>query len=180
MTTNNLSGSRSYEFTTRQNEGARTVIPSGDGFPEGSLVAEFDDNSHFASPVVMGVVDWYEGNYVLTMTPFEVNKVRNGHFRIAAVMGSVTRYVAYGKIRFVPAPTPLIINDSEVLTASQVSTVALTGNYNDLINKPSPADTGDVPAMIAGALQTHTTSPAPHPVYDDLPSLNLLFENGLM
>jgi hypothetical protein len=30
------------------------------------------------------------------------------------------------------------------------------------------------------ALETHIDSATPHPVYDDLPSLNLLFENGLI
>jgi hypothetical protein len=30
------------------------------------------------------------------------------------------------------------------------------------------------------ALQSHIESSTPHPVYDDLPSLNLLFENGLV
>lgn len=28
-------------------------------------------------------------------------------------------------------------------------------------------------------LQQHVTDPTPHPAYDDLPSLTLLFENGL-
>lgn len=30
------------------------------------------------------------------------------------------------------------------------------------------------------ALQAHIDSPTPHPAYDDLPSLSLLFENGLV
>jgi len=30
------------------------------------------------------------------------------------------------------------------------------------------------------ALLAHIQSPTPHPVYDDLPSLTLLFENGLI
>jgi hypothetical protein len=29
------------------------------------------------------------------------------------------------------------------------------------------------------ALQTHVQAPLPHPAYDDIPSLKLLFENGL-
>ena len=30
------------------------------------------------------------------------------------------------------------------------------------------------------AIQEHVQSTTPHPAYDDLPSLNLLFENGLI
>lgn len=40
--------------------------------------------------------------------------------------------------------------------------------------------TGDNPPAWAPALiEAHVLSPEPHPVYDDLQSLSLLFENGL-
>lgn len=32
----------------------------------------------------------------------------------------------------------------------------------------------------SAGLQNHIDSPAPHPVYDDLPSLKLIFENGII
>jgi hypothetical protein len=38
----------------------------------------------------------------------------------------------------------------------------------------------DVPDLIDAAITTHVQAPAPHPAYDDLPSLQLLFENGLV
>lgn len=30
------------------------------------------------------------------------------------------------------------------------------------------------------ALQNHINSPTPHPVYDDMPSLTLIYQNGLI
>lgn len=41
-----------------------------------------------------------------------------------------------------------------------------------------PGPTG--PAGDAAAITTHITDPTPHPTYDDLPSLALIFENGLI
>lgn len=34
--------------------------------------------------------------------------------------------------------------------------------------------------VLAGALVDHINSPAPHQAYDDLPSLTLIFENGIV
>lgn len=46
------------------------------------------------------------------------------------------------------------------------------------------AVTGGTPDAIQGLIDTsvatHRDSPLPHPVYDDLPSLSLLFENELI
>lgn len=39
---------------------------------------------------------------------------------------------------------------------------------------------GVTPEQLASTVQAHIISTQPHPVYDDLPSLTLLFENGLM
>jgi len=45
----------------------------------------------------------------------------------------------------------------------------------------APADDlGVIQTMIDGTVQTHVSTPEPHPAYDDLPSLQLLFENGLV
>ena len=47
----------------------------------------------------------------------------------------------------------------------------------------TPGDANDltvVETMIEGAVQVHVVTPEPHPAYDDLPSLRLLFENGLV
>lgn len=36
------------------------------------------------------------------------------------------------------------------------------------------------PMATSSDLAGHVNSPTPHPVYDDLPSLNLIFQNGLV
>lgn len=51
--------------------------------------------------------------------------------------------------------------------------------------RPEPAptgggDPGDVQNLIDTALGGHVQDDEPHPAYDDLPSLRLLFENGLI
>lgn len=45
---------------------------------------------------------------------------------------------------------------------------------------PGADDLGLVQTMIDTTVQVHVVAPEPHPVYDDLPSLRLLFENGLI
>lgn len=47
---------------------------------------------------------------------------------------------------------------------------------------PGPRGPQGVPgdANDGGALATHIVDTTPHPAYDDLPSLTLLFENGLV
>lgn len=42
------------------------------------------------------------------------------------------------------------------------------------------AASDDVPDLISAAVTVHRQAAAPHPAYDDLPSLRLLFENGLI
>lgn len=39
---------------------------------------------------------------------------------------------------------------------------------------------GVSPEYVADAIQEHVDAPDPHPVYDDLASFTLLFENGLV
>jgi hypothetical protein len=49
--------------------------------------------------------------------------------------------------------------------------------------KGDPGSSQDMEAigeLIDGAVTEHVTDYEPHPAYDDLPSLRLLFENGLI
>lgn len=39
---------------------------------------------------------------------------------------------------------------------------------------------GGNPGDIDDAIEAHVVDPTPHPIYDDIPSLNVLFENGLV
>lgn len=164
-----------FSFTTHQNAAARAVMAVQYYVPEGStLIAEFESSRKFENPVVAGKVDFYEDQLILELTPYEVNAIKSGYFRIVAAIGNTRTYVSYGSVTFVPAETPLVMDGNAVLTEDMVATVALTGKYDDLVEMP------DFDAKIAGAIQTHVINPEPHPVYDDLPSLNLLFENGMM
>lgn len=165
----------SFSFTTHQNAGTRVVMPAQRPVPNGSTITtEFDSNPNFPNPVAAGTTVYYDGQLSIELTPFEVNAVKSGNFRVTAVVGNTTTYVGFGTVSFIPADTPLLLDGNAVLTTDAVSTVALSGVYSDLIDKP------DVDEKIAAAIETHKNDNAPHPVYDDLPSLNLLFENGMM
>jgi hypothetical protein len=43
---------------------------------------------------------------------------------------------------------------------------------------PGPPGTGSTQALVA--LQTHVDAAEPHPIYDDMVDLNILFENALI
>lgn len=43
-----------------------------------------------------------------------------------------------------------------------------------------PADLSDVQQRVDDAMTVHVIDPEPHPAYDDMPSLTLLFENRLV
>lgn len=57
-------------------------------------------------------------------------------------------------------PTQVTVNQAPVQVV-EVSGIAISGDG-------------------ARALESHVNSPTPHPHYDDLPSLKLLFENGII
>lgn len=45
---------------------------------------------------------------------------------------------------------------------------------------PGGIGTGEAQTLIDDSVTAHVLTPEPHPAYDDLPSLLLLFENGLV
>lgn len=177
------SGQPQFVFNTAQNQGAHEVIPAQVVVEGGAvLVAEFSDASSFPNPVRAGTLSYSQGQVTLDLNAADVNKVRSGFFRILAtnVLGK-TYLVASGRTQFTAG------------RAQDLANVATSGDYNDLVNKPVINADGSVTigvtetvmddaiaTHIATAVQAHVVAPAPHPVYDDMPSLNILFENGLM
>jgi hypothetical protein len=79
--------------------------------------------------------------------------------------------VADGVIVVEPGSEYVVVHDTAAPVIVEVNT-AIPGP----VGPRGPA--GD--ANDGGALATHIADETPHPAYDDLPSLRLLFENGLV
>lgn len=61
------------------------------------------------------------------------------------------------------------------------SVVEVIGPGDGTVTVPSSGiDQAVIQDMVDDALAAHTTDTTPHSSYDDLPSLSLLFENGLI
>lgn len=67
-----------------------------------------------------------------------------------------------------PAPIEVTVEATAGPVTVELAEVGLVGPIG-----PPDESTAD-------ALATHLIDPTPHPAYDDLPSLTLLFENGLV
>lgn len=165
-----------FSFITYRGQGSHSVIPNGRTSlpPDASLIAEFDSNSNFTDPIIAGTVTQENGNFILELTAGEVSNIKSGSFRIAHVYGSTRSFLIHGKISYVNNRAD---PNTEVET---LANVALSGNYNDLNNKPNFATQAAANIGAAEIVQNHVNNSEPHPAYDDLPSLTLLFENGLM
>lgn len=48
-----------------------------------------------------------------------------------------------------------------------------------ILQGSSGGDPGAIQEMIDTSVSTHVQTAEPHPAYDDMPSLTILFENGL-
>lgn len=69
---------------------------------------------------------------------------------------------------------------SERVKKTELATVATTGDYDDLLNKPTiPEPSEPDYSLVEDLLDAHIENPDPHPALD-IPSLSLLFENGLI
>lgn len=66
----------------------------------------------------------------------------------------------------------------EVISVQLSGSVAVTG-----VQIPAPIggiSAGEAQDLIDNSLGDHIVAPLPHPAYDDIPSLTLLFENRLV
>lgn len=80
-------------------------------------------------------------------------------------------------IEIVPQ-APVIIEPSpqNALVVTQIPGVGPPGPKGE----PGSSGTGAVDHEARDAIAVHLIDPTPHPVYDDMPDLTLLFENGLI
>lgn len=78
----------------------------------------------------------------------------------------------------VPAIVEVVTSATEVVTIDRVETVVEVTAPPPVVVEVSgqPLVTG----LGTAALVSHVNSPNPHPTYDDLPSLALIFENGII
>lgn len=153
---------------------ARGYIPANANL--GGLVAEFDSNSRFNHPVTAGTVTYQDRTFILELSVGEVSAIKSGSFRIARLVGNAKQFLMYGTVSYIA--NKVEVPDHDPVTG--LATVAETGDYNDLVNKPSFATPGAVDEKVAAVMQSHSASANPHTVYDDMQSLTLLFENGLI
>jgi hypothetical protein len=69
----------------------------------------------------------------------------------------------------------------QVVRASEQNALIDQVNKNTTdITKIQASDLEAVTELIGDAVAEHVASPTPHPQYDDIPSLKILFENGLI
>lgn len=91
-------------------------------------------------------------------------------------------------ISVVPAPSPnpgtIQIIEGRGLTSITVIDGYFVATYTDGTQSyisPVPAGDGGVTeALVDSKIETHSESPTPHTAYDDIPSLSLVFQNGLV
>lgn len=91
------------------------------------------------------------------------------------VVGSTTVVEAAGGV---PATVEVVASPVEVVTVDRVETVVEVTAVPSVVVEVSgqPLVTG----LGTAALVSHVNSLTPHPTYDDLPSLALIFENGII
>jgi hypothetical protein len=82
-----------------------------------------------------------------------------------------------------PADPPLYVARSEIGTANGVAGLDDDGRV-PLAQLPASSGGGldetEVQAIVDDSIEVHVVTPEPHPAYDDLPSLTLIFQNGLV
>lgn len=76
-------------------------------------------------------------------------------------------------------PSGSIVIRNGGVTTTQDRTVTTVAIRTEGI-QGAPGAPGDGSEASINLINSHVASPTPHPSYDDLPSLTLLFENGLV
>jgi hypothetical protein len=84
-------------------------------------------------------------------------------------------------VRVTPPGVPRVLTDPPGRpTVRVLPSPGPPGPDGDQGDPGPPADLAEVQQRIDDALITHVIDPEPHPAYDDMPSLTLLFENRLV
>lgn len=77
-----------------------------------------------------------------------------------------------------------LVDRGRLIAASHQNTLIEQVNQNsaDIVDlKTVPGgDVEPIKALIAESVSAHEVDSTPHPAYDDLPSLSIIFENGLV
>lgn len=87
-------------------------------------------------------------------------------------------------LAYVPSPSPVtgaqVIALSDNVLGGGEGGGSPTGGAGGVLSGQYPNPGFAVNMATQAELDTHINDPTPHPVYDDLPSLTLLFQNGLI
>lgn len=80
------------------------------------------------------------------------------------------------------APIPNVVPGQIVRASEQNDLIDRVNEHTEQIAdlQVPGGDLGPVEELIEVAVTDHVADTTPHPAYDDLPSLRLLFENGLV
>lgn len=79
-------------------------------------------------------------------------------------------------------PIPHVVIDTKIRAPEQNALIDRVNLHTEQIENLSVpgGDLTVVQGLIDGSLDAHIQDEAPHPAYEDLPSLTILFENGLV
>lgn len=171
-----------FTFNTREGLASTLTMVVKMVDPNCVFTAEFTSHRD-SDPVIFTGSLVPDGNsLVLYLTSDQVNLIKDAYFRIKATKGQNSYYIDSGKIKFNRVPATAKVQGDTLILIDPLGREYNAGSVRGPQGVQGPqGETGGVTAEeLAAVVQTHVNNTAPHPVYDDLPSLILLFENGLM
>lgn len=200
----------SYTALARQGQGLTVPIPVRYGLDGLTFTVFVDSNSRFQAPRRVGTAAPEDGKVVIRFTPEEIDAIKDSYFRVAVYRGNTPYGMLDGKIDYTPiqgseANQLLIGPDgrlkSELLPSGVVQedgidyliTVLVESDESSVVNALDEryiskagytpgegVDMAVIGLIVDDKIDAHVGAAEPHPEYDDLPSFQLLFENGLI
>lgn len=163
----------SYSFSTKKGTTTSVRIPVYTDVAGLTLRAEFSRDTDWSETVYQKAIEGSGEAVVLQLTSFETDDLATVRYRIVGTGGGSTRVLQSGIIRHIlPPKTAGLSIDSPELIATFVPRAEYVAGEG--------ADPAAIEGLIDTKVDAHVFDTTPHPSYDDLPSLRLLFENGLI
>jgi hypothetical protein len=180
------SAAPTYDFVTNQSYGTLVKIPTRVNLSGAVLEMRVDDNSKFLDSYPIGSVDFVNSTVEVSLSREEVDKIKDGFYQITAYRNGTAYLLVEGQINY----ERIASTDSNLLDVTGKIRIELLPPLVDIFGEvflrkdEYIAGEGANPAIIEEVVQVvvdrHVNNVNPHPAYDDMPSLRLLFENGLI
>jgi hypothetical protein len=170
----------SYSFSTNKGSSVDVSIPLTGDATGNHLTIEFSRNVNFRTIYMVKEINQSDIGFVeLMLSQAEVADLKDVHYRIKGVINDEVRYFQTGSIDYL---APRELKNNAISIEEIVDAPELRANYvlRDEYVAGAGADPAVMRGMMTGMILAHEVDPLPHVVYDDIPSLRLLFENGLI